>query len=220
MSVGAGQRGVSRRFLVVLGAGLAAAVALSAVLLSQCVGRNDVVPLTAAERQELVRRETVDGPILEHPAVGFAIDHPGDNYFASAETVRGIRKTNDDPSTRFYAYAELKSGNLLVVSLSMRPGLGAGGFADMVHNVWKEFVQKTAVRLGRNVSVRTVEDRVDAGPPGTASLHAVLGAGASLRLRAISSGPYVIMAIGVGLADDLAPVVASLRATASPASSP
>jgi len=213
MYAGTGQGGVSRRFLISLVAGFVAAVAVAAVLLVRHADTGvDIVPLTAAEREGLVRRDTLEGPVLEHPTVGFQIDGPGTNYFVSAETIRGIRKANDDPSTRFYAYAELKSGNLLVISLSKRPSLSGGGFADMVHNVWKEFVQKTAVRLGEYIPVRTVQDQVDAGAR-TAALHAVLGGNAQLRLRAVAKGPYVIMAIGVGMSNDkLAPVVASLRA--------
>lgn len=212
MAAGTGQ-GVSRRFLISLAAGLIAAVGLAAALLIHHASpNNDLIPLTAAERQELVRHDTLEGTVLEQPAIGFRINSPGTNYFESDETIRGIRKANDDPSTRFYAYAELKSGNLLVISLSKRPGQSASAFADMVHNVWKEFVQKTAARLGEYIPVRTIEDHVDAADH-SATLHAVLGSNAHLRLRAVSKGPYVIMAIGVGMGNDtLAPVVASLRA--------
>ncbi len=212
MSAGTGQ-GVSIRFLVGLGAVFIAAVGVAAVLLVRHASPDrDLVPLTAAERQELVRHDTLEGPVLEQPTIGFEIDSPGANYFASEQTVRGIRKANDDPSTRFYAYAELESGNLLVISVSKRPGQSAGAFSDMVHNVWNEFVQKTAVRLGEYIPVRTVEDRVDAATR-TATVHGVLGSNAHLRLHAVGKGPYVVMAIGIGMGNDkLASVVASLHA--------
>ncbi len=80
--------------------------------------RDEALDLTAADRAPLVD-ETVNGRHqLRHPTFGFSFLHPGPDFAPSAALTAGMAKSNSDPHTIFYAYADSAMTTNLVLAVT------------------------------------------------------------------------------------------------------
>ncbi|HUH03141.1 MAG TPA: hypothetical protein VML75_14190 [Kofleriaceae bacterium] len=172
-------------------------------------------PLSKAERAELIQRATMEGPVLEHPTLGFSFRHPGAMFFPSREYEQHLKALARDESTRYYEYSELESGQILLVSVSKRNEQSGREFAEMVRNIEKLYQQKLSSRAPEGAPVETISAEVD-GPRGTATIHDKIGASAHLRIGAwrkvVGDSGYVVLIIGVSPAGDaFGEVISSFR---------
>jgi hypothetical protein len=172
-------------------------------------------PLSKAERAELIQRDTMQGPVLAHPTLGFAFRHPGEMFFSSKEYEQHLKALARDASTRYYEYSELESGQILLVAVSKRDEQSGREFTEMVRNIEKLYQQKLSSRAGEGAAVETISAQVD-GPRGIATIHDKVGASAHLRIGAwrkvVGGSGYVVMIIGVSPAGDaFGEVISSFR---------
>lgn len=206
---------VSKRWLAGM---IAVFVAISmgvSYLMVRVLSADAPAPLEAAERAELVERDTVEGPVLSHPTLGFSLRHPGPMFFPSREYEQHLEALARDDSTRFYEYSELASGKILLIALSKRNEQSGREFAEMVRNVEKLYQQKLASRVGEGAPIETIAATVD-GARGTAEIHDKVGTSTHLRLSAWrkvrGDSGYVVMVIGVSPAGDaFGEVISSFR---------
>lgn len=172
-------------------------------------------PLSKADRAELVQRDTMEGPVLEHPTLGFSFRHPGEMFFPSKEYEQHLKALARDESTRYYEYSELQSGQILLVAVSKRDQQSGREFTEMVRNIEKLYQQKLSSRAGEGAPVETISAEVD-GPRGVATIHDKVGPSSHLRIGAwrkrIDDSGYVVMMIGVSPAGDaFGEVISSFR---------
>lgn len=208
---------VSTSFKLGVAVVVVAAVLVLGLALKRAVDKGGAHPLSAEDRAELVVSGQGEATVLSHPELGFKLRHPGPSFFPSKEAESQLRRRFGDDSTRFYAFADVRAGHMLYVTLSRRPGLDAEGFAHMVDNVTTVFTQQTFARVDEGASVETPERTFD-HPRGTARVHKSLGGGAAhVRVGAWKSTfgrqeSYVVLVVGVSRqADALADVIDSFR---------
>jgi hypothetical protein len=200
------------RFYLALGA-----LTLAALIWINLSSRKRPEPLSAAERQELAVVHDLDGVRLRHPLLGFSLAHPGPKFFESAQAEKKIGFA-DDPSTRFYAFTELDSGRMVIVSLSRRSHMGGDAFAAAVDSVAQMFTSRTAAGFDAGAAVDVLQRDVDRAGK-RADVHVRVHGLGHMRLHArldrfAGDTDYLLMVIAISPADDsLAPIVASFTAS-------
>ncbi|HTM20107.1 MAG TPA: hypothetical protein VL172_06365 [Kofleriaceae bacterium] len=206
------KRGFPRKWAIRFYIALAAATLAAVVWIN--LSRKKPEPLSAAERQDLAVTDELSGKRLRHPLLGFSLAYPGPKFFESADAEKKVGFTGD-PSTRFYAFTELDSGRMVIVSLSRRPHMSGDGFARAVDSVTQMFTSRTAAGFDAGAAVDVLSKEVDRDGK-RAEVHVRVHGLGHLRLRArldrfAGETDYLLMVIAVSPADDsLAPVVASL----------